>query len=732
MKIFYLKLTLFILISLHIVTKSKAQYVTIPDANFASYLTTNFPSCMTGSQLDTTCTTVLSATKVNVSGINILDLTGIQYFKNLDTLLCSEDNIGNIPALPPTLTYLQCSINNLTSLPPLPAALTYLDCSANQLNTLPTLPASLKTLNANENELTTLPGLPSSLITLYLNSNNLTALPALPATLSTLECGYNQLVNLPSLPATLTDLNCSSNNLTGLPALPATLTGLYCTFNSLYCLPILPAGLQTLWAINNHVQCISGASVSLTTDSAYKQCSAFNPNNCALQNYVLIPDANFVTYLTSNFPSCMSGSWLDTTCPAILTTTSVSVSSGNINDLTGIQYFKGLNSLDCSFNNLVTLPPLPDSLTYLNCNFNNLISLPPLPDTLNFLALTYNNITCLPPLPAGLQYLYAQHNHVACIYDQPTSFIHSDSTYPTCNSSLNPNGCPVANLVLIPDTNFRKYLQNEFPSCMYGWYMDTTCTAALVAETLYLDNLAIANLAGIQYFKGLTTLTCTSNSFTSLPPLPPSLAYLNCSYNNLDSLSGLPASLITLVCISDSLSSLPALGSLTFLNCSGNKLDSLPGLPASLTRLYCTGNKLQCLPALPNNLAFLYATGNAITCLPNIPTGLTSFNSADQDTTYQVCNSPNGCAVLNTTSISAATMLNGLQVFPNPSTGIVTINCPFNATGVTIAGMDGKTAYQTSTGNSNYTIDLGGVSKGVYVVQIFSEQGAISQKLVLQ
>src|ERR1035437_1466492 len=67
--------------------------------------------------------------------------------------------------------------------------------------------------------------------------------------------------------------------------------------------------------------------------------------------YVTINDPNFVTWLQGNYPNCMNGNQMDTTCADIINATSLSlVSNGYISDLTGIQYFINATYLDCSWN----------------------------------------------------------------------------------------------------------------------------------------------------------------------------------------------------------------------------------------------------------------------------------------------------------------------------------------------------------------------------------------------
>src|SRR5579863_3963217 len=92
----------------------KAQYVTIPDTAFVSWLNAyGYAGCMSGNQLDTTCITIAQTTHLEPSSVPIRDLTGIQYFKNITILDCSSDSLYYIPALPASITYFVCKWNNL-------------------------------------------------------------------------------------------------------------------------------------------------------------------------------------------------------------------------------------------------------------------------------------------------------------------------------------------------------------------------------------------------------------------------------------------------------------------------------------------------------------------------------------------------------------------------------------------------------------------------------------------
>ena len=164
---------------------TKAQFnVTIPDANFATYLQTNFPSVISGNQLDTNllASTYINGYGMDVSNLNISDLTGIQYFHNLYWLNCSNNNLSFIPSFTSTLpyyymTYLYCDHNNLTSLPLGLDSLFQLTCSYNQLTSLPMLPDYMDTLNVSNNNIHCFPPLPNSAYYIDISSNPATCLP---------------------------------------------------------------------------------------------------------------------------------------------------------------------------------------------------------------------------------------------------------------------------------------------------------------------------------------------------------------------------------------------------------------------------------------------------------------------------------------------------------------------------------------------------------------------------
>ncbi len=343
-----------------------AQWVTIPDATFAAWLTSNYSSCMrNGNEMDTTCPAILSEKQIIIgSQLAIKNLEGIQYFKSLNDLSCR---------------------GGISSIPNLPGSLRFLSCSENQLTVLPTLPDSLWWLECFNNSLTSLPVLPNSLAGLYCGGNSITSLPVLPNSLKELNCSNNSITSLPILPDSLEWLGCSENSITSLPVLPDSLEWLYCYKNSLTSLPVLPTILKVLNCSENSLTSLPALSDLLERLDCYEN---------SLTSLPVLP--NSLKEL-----SCSNNSL--TSLPALP-------------DL--------LKRLECFGNSLTSLPALPDSLEWLNCNMNSLTSLPALPDSLKVLYCFGNSITSLPVLPDSLKELDISHNSLTSLPTLPNKLFY--------------------------------------------------------------------------------------------------------------------------------------------------------------------------------------------------------------------------------------------------------------------------------------------------------------------
>ncbi len=101
--------------------------------------------------------------------------------QTLRNLVCTSNQIDSLPTLPDSLRVLNMVYNNLNSLPALPAYLTEMEVDFNKLNAIPELPQFMQTLSVQGNvNLGCLPFLPQSLTYLSLYSSAISCLPNIP------------------------------------------------------------------------------------------------------------------------------------------------------------------------------------------------------------------------------------------------------------------------------------------------------------------------------------------------------------------------------------------------------------------------------------------------------------------------------------------------------------------------------------------------------------------------
>jgi len=356
-----LLITILALISLQL----KAQtWVQVPDANFQTYLTANYPAGAFSTSggnffVDSDFTDVQAEDTLDISSLNISSIEGIQAFSNLVFLSCDYNDLTSLPVnLPTSIVYLSCRENDLTQLPVLPPGLTTLSCNNNQLTSLPGIPTTLHTLFCPSNLLTSLPNLPGSLTLLICSDNQLAALPALPNQLTNLSCGQNNLTSLPVLPQSLQYLDCNNNQLTQLPAFPANLGELFCGYNQLTTIAALPLNMLMLDVQGNQLSEIPDLPSSLYY------------LNCDSNNISVLPD----------LPD-------------------------------------QLNQLICSRNQLTEITELPESLTMFFCYNNDIMCFVEFPISIQNLNIDNNPFVCLPNyIPAMNQNLL---NYPLCDSNNP-------------------------------------------------------------------------------------------------------------------------------------------------------------------------------------------------------------------------------------------------------------------------------------------------------------------------
>ncbi|MEQ2401861.1 hypothetical protein WMO19_09665, partial [Peptoniphilus sp. CLA-SR-H025] len=198
----------------------KIDEINFPDANFRKYVADNFD---TDSSKGVLSQEELNAvTKIDVNNKKIVDLKGIEFFKNLVSLSCNSNQITRLDlSQNQKLEYLYCISNQLTELNlSKNPELTHLWCGHNKLAKLDVSKnTALTSLLCNNNQLTELDvSKNTALMSLSCGNNKLTALDVSKNTaLTSLTCNSNQLTELDvKNNAKLNTLLCGNNKLTAL------------------------------------------------------------------------------------------------------------------------------------------------------------------------------------------------------------------------------------------------------------------------------------------------------------------------------------------------------------------------------------------------------------------------------------------------------------------------------------------------------------------------------------
>ena len=169
------------------------------------------------------------------------------------------------------------------------------------------------------------------------------------------------------------------------------------------------------------------------------------------QNYVTIPDPNFLSALQEILPAEVfnEAGEMNADHEAVLNCWELDVSNRGIQSLDGIQYFVYLGVLNCGvnrltdlpflshslerfacdYNQLTWLPDLPPNLWEFSCNHNQLTWLPDLPGRLEWFESSYNNLTDLPELPQSLKFLFCSNNQLRKLPSLPEGLLSLGSSY---------------------------------------------------------------------------------------------------------------------------------------------------------------------------------------------------------------------------------------------------------------------------------------------------------------
>ena len=359
------------------------RYTAIPDANFESALAA-YDDIAGDGQVPTALIEKVSS--LDVTNESISDLTGIEDFTALTTLVCNQNSLTSLDlSNNSNLESVQVHDNELTSIDV--SNLQYLNllvCNSNNLTSLSlTDNIALENLSIDDNTISTIDLSKNTVLEyLYAPNNSLTSLDLSANTelvhvlisgnsISTLDVTYNTKLNSLLVSGSLLTTIDLSNN-TALEYLDIGLTDIEdVDLNKHVNLKYFYASggvLKSLNVRNGTNTNILGFEINnnpdltcvLVDDATY---STANWTNIDAQTqftetdycrYTAIPDANFESALDDLGYDDISG---DGQVPTTLieSVTSLSIFSKSIADLTGIEAFTALTLLNCNDNSLTSL-----------------------------------------------------------------------------------------------------------------------------------------------------------------------------------------------------------------------------------------------------------------------------------------------------------------------------------------------------------------------------------------
>ncbi|MBS7230291.1 T9SS type A sorting domain-containing protein [Flavobacterium psychroterrae] len=561
----------------------------------------------------------------------------------------------------------------------------------------------------------------STITSLDVSNSNISNLSGIEdfVSLTKLDCGTNKLLTLNvSNNKLLTDLNCRYNNLSVLDlSANLKLTALDCIYNQITSLDVTKmlnlgsllctANQLTSLDVTNNLAlywfgCNGNKLITLDVsknkllqylDCGFNQLTALDvSNNTALfylncyYNKLTALDISMLTELTDLACSDSKLSKLDvsknTKLKSLLcekmTFTTLDISNNT-----------ALKELYCGNGKLTTLNVSKNkALTILQC-FNNQLSDLNIKNGTNTLLTTVN---------------FIQNPDLICIQVDDVTF--ANTNWATKKDTLaNFNTNCLIDFVLLPDPNFEQKLI-DLGIDTDGLNGKITTANITAITSLDLSNSNIQNLTGIEYFTALTFLDCSDNQLKTLDVSKNlALETLNASSNQITTLDFSKNTKLKIVYITNN-----PLISVNLQN--GNNRNFV--LPSSTDK----------------KTAALYTSFLGLTTLSCIKVDDPAYSNA------------NWSKIKEPTTIYSATcstlgiddsVFNKAVLSPNPTKGEVNINniALEKATVYNSLGQLVRT-FKLNSANTDNTINLSGLPKGVYYVYLINQDTASAKKVIVE
>ncbi|WP_299627074.1 hypothetical protein [uncultured Tenacibaculum sp.] len=499
------------------------NYTTVPDANFEATLESlGYDDISGDGQVPTPL--IETVEDLTIVAKSIADITGIEDFIALKTLNCASNSftsldLSNNPNLTSVITkFTPITTLNVSNSP----NLDILVCSFNDLSTLDVSKnTALTYLECNNNNLTSLDvSLNTALLDLRCGSNSLTAIDVTKNTaLTSFWCQDNSITDLDlSNQTELVSITVNNNNLSSLNVKNG---------NNANVTDFIATGNTNLTCIN-----VDDTAYSTTNWLGIDDTANFSSTGC---RYTQIPDANFETELEALGYDDISG---DGQVPTALieVVTSLALPNKGIYDLTGIEDFIALTSLNCRLNHLTAIDVTKNTLLKtLTADSNSINSIDLSKNTaLEILNLAGSNLTALDLTKntslrkllvngnGGLTSLNISQNTKLVEFKgystNITSFdfsVHPDletvECYGTQISTIDFSNNPVLRVLRVDNTNITELDLSNNPNIETLRVNDTGITSLDLSKQIILKNLYAhdANLSYLNVKNGNNTNVTT-------------------------------------------------------------------------------------------------------------------------------------------------------------------------------------------------------------------------------
>lgn len=415
----------------------------------------------------------------------------------------------------------------------------------------------------------------------------------------------------------------------------------------------------------------------------------------------VIPDANFEQVLVDlNIDTNgLNGNILNSDANVVYF---LNVSHSYIDDLSGIQAFVNLKTLDCSVNNLTHLNIAENiELLELNVNDNQLASINLSQNIKLQVALLSSNMLNAINISNNLQ-----------LKELGVNLNNLTELVVTNNLNLEHLGCYSNDISNIDLTNNRKL------------------------NTLHIgvNNLSTLN---ISQNTNLQTLTCNENNLSEISlNSNAQLTYFDSRYNNISSLDISANPVLERLFVSDNNLNEVALytaPNLKLFYAENNHLTTLNiCLNSSLKRLKCAGNNLSLVDIRNGNngdiTEFEMSQNSNLNCIFVDDASASYLAHWIIDDTCVFVENESDCEALSTKAFS----LSEISMYPNPTRDSVTFTVNIKSVQLKLFNSSGQLVHSQELNYGESRVDLSSYRPGVYLVKMSFGEALEIKKLVIK